>query len=289
MDNLSAPNLVHAPMLVERRFLPSHALLHTVVEYFQVMYAPPMTVARTIPNTRLDGWAVLEGSFQIDYDGSGRYRPVPAAGFGPMRDKPLWFRTVEGLRAVNVKCYPHLLSAAQFAPLQAGGEALGFDQIFPKAAAAQLLHVLRGGFPEEEKVRSLEMFLAQWLSEAAIGPDTWLKSVMLSMGEEAAVMDRLAARSFVSVKTLERRFQQYTGLNPKLFCKLARFQRALRDIGKNASESSTVPFLWNAGYYDQSHFIKDCRAITGLPPNRLFCQLPGLLTDIILIEGPQTR
>jgi AraC-like DNA-binding protein len=272
-------------MLVARRFWPVHALLHTVVEHFQVVDTPPMTVARSIPNTRLDGWAVLEGSFEIDYDGSGRYRPAPAAGFSPMCDRPLWFRTVEGMRAVNFKCYPYLLGAVPFATLQARDEVVGFEGIFPKKAAAAFLKMLRSPATEAQKMEDLEVFLAKWLADGLQCPDDWLRSVMFNIGADPVGIERLAAASFVSVKTLERRFQRHTGLNPKSFCKLARFQQALKAIQQNPPESSAIPCLWDAGYYDQSHFIKDCRAITGLPPGRLFQFLPTSLTDIILLQS----
>ncbi len=269
-------------MLVNQHFAPSHALLHTAVECIQVMEVAPMALARSIPNTRVDGWVVLEGSFEICSDESGTYRPVPLAGICPLRDKPLLFKTVEGFRALNFKCYPHLLSAPALAPLPSSSAALSFEHLFPRKEVAALLDVVRADVPDALKIRELEFFLARWLL-SPMSPDDWLQSVMRSIwAAESGGVEHLAAHSFVSVKTLERRFHQQTGLKPKVFCKLARLQRTLKAIQQDTAGQVALPHVWQAGYYDQSHFIKDCRAITGLPPGRLFAQLPKLLTDIIL-------
>ncbi|GAB5525720.1 MAG: hypothetical protein Roseis2KO_35920 [Roseivirga sp.] len=37
-----------------------------------------------------------------------------------------------------------------------------------------------------------------------------------------------------------------------------------------------------SGYYDQSHFVKACRKLTGLKPREMFSRLPGEITDFVV-------
>jgi AraC-like DNA-binding protein len=271
-------------MFVSQRYLPVHPLLQDVVEYFQIVESAPMSLARSIPNTRIDGWLLLEGSFGICSDISGPYLPVPIAGLAPMRDLPIYFSTIEGFRVVNFKCYPHLLSMPVLASLKSAVQALAFEQIFPKKEVVILLEVLKARSPDEEKIMAIESFLAAWLLCDAPA-DNWLQSVLNAIRKSDGRVEHLAACSFVSVKTFERRFQQQIGISPKTFCKLARFQQIVKAINCANPQQPAQSHSWNAGYYDQSHFIKDCRAITGLPPSRLFSQLPTMITDLILMDS----
>src|SRR5262245_46456475 len=70
----------------------------------------------------------------------------------------------------------------------------------------------------------------------------------------------LSPRRFIQV------FTEEVGLTPKLFCRIQRFQDALRRV------ETGQPFGWAdvaqaCGYYDQAHFIHDFRSFSGLSPS----------------------
>ena len=67
-------------------------------------------------------------------------------------------------------------------------------------------------------------------------------------------------------RQLERRFLAQVGVSPKRFAALARFERAL-DIMKRAPSLTDAAFA--AGYYDQSHFIREFRRFAGVAPGKL--------------------
>jgi AraC-like DNA-binding protein len=270
-------------MLNNKRFLPNHPLLQPVVDCFQVMECPPLTFSRSIPNTRIDGWVLLEGSFEIDMEGLGFYRSVPTAAFVPMSDHPMFFRTFEGFRVINIKCFPHLLGLLAFTPASLG-DIVSFDVFSSKRDIDILLKNLHHAVSVDKKVTCLENFMVDCLLKNKM-PDEWLLTVLNKIGLEAPIpINVLAAQAFMSVKTFERRFQRLTGLKPKLFHKLSRFQQVLKAIQQTPPGHSTVHPIWQTGYYDQSHFIKDCRAISGLPPGQLLARLPDFVTDLVLLD-----
>jgi AraC-like DNA-binding protein len=71
--------------------------------------------------------------------------------------------------------------------------------------------------------------------------------------------DGLSTRRFIDV------VRQHAGLAPKLYCRVRRFQAALRRIPAGRAVDWTDVSL-ASGYFDQAHFIHDFRAISGLSP-----------------------
>jgi AraC-like DNA-binding protein len=69
----------------------------------------------------------------------------------------------------------------------------------------------------------------------------------------------LSARRFIEV------FGDHVGMTPKLYCRVRRFQAALKLIGGQAEVDWALVAL-SCGYFDQAHFIRDFRAFAGVTP-----------------------
>jgi len=66
----------------------------------------------------------------------------------------------------------------------------------------------------------------------------------------------------VSARHLRRLTSQYLGLSPKEFAKVFRFQKALL-----AMNTDGCPNVWADYYYDQPHFNRDFKNMSGVTPN----------------------
>jgi AraC-like DNA-binding protein len=75
----------------------------------------------------------------------------------------------------------------------------------------------------------------------------------------------LSSRHFIQI------FSQEVGLTPRLFCRVQRFQEVLRQIGK-AQQVGWTNIALTCGYFDQSHFIHDFQAFSGLNPTTYLLQ-----------------
>ncbi|MGK3203278.1 helix-turn-helix domain-containing protein [Amycolatopsis sp. MEPSY49] len=71
----------------------------------------------------------------------------------------------------------------------------------------------------------------------------------------------------VSERRLRRRFVQAVGYGPATYLRVARFQRA---VALATRVSGLAALAVAAGYSDQAHLSRDCRALTGLTPRRYF-------------------
>ncbi len=87
-------------------------------------------------------------------------------------------------------------------------------------------------------------------------------------------ISRLADMVFCSKRNLERMFLNYTGVTPKDFSKVIRFQKTL-SMKQGTPEISLTRLAFESGYCDQAHFINDFKSITSLTPGEYFFKYPA--------------
>ena len=68
-------------------------------------------------------------------------------------------------------------------------------------------------------------------------------------------------------KKLERAFKTSVGYTPKQYCRIIRFNKAIRQMGPDRNVSLTK-IGYACGYFDQSHFIKDFYRYAGTAPGK---------------------
>src|ERR1700681_910744 len=81
-------------------------------------------------------------------------------------------------------------------------------------------------------------------------------------------IETLVRSSNLSASQFQRRFAAQVGMTPKLFARTIRFDRALF-ARRNAPNRLWTDIIHELGYFDQAHFIRECRAFASLPPSSL--------------------
>jgi len=74
----------------------------------------------------------------------------------------------------------------------------------------------------------------------------------------------VSQRNKISARYLHQLFSQYTGLTPKLYCQISRFQHSLQLLQGGDQKMTSIGY--DSGYFDQSHFIREFKTFTGLTP-----------------------
>jgi len=82
-------------------------------------------------------------------------------------------------------------------------------------------------------------------------------------------VEELAREAGLSKRQLERKFQDIVGISPKKFSSIVRFQAALQLFRDN---DTLTALAYDAGYFDQAHFIKDFQSYTGQSPESFFAR-----------------
>jgi len=71
----------------------------------------------------------------------------------------------------------------------------------------------------------------------------------------------------VNSRMLERRFKANLGFSPKMFIRLVRFQKIVEKLRSYPASHRLTDIAHEFGYTDQSHFIKDFKALSGVLPS----------------------
>lgn len=92
-----------------------------------------------------------------------------------------------------------------------------------------------------------------------------------------ANMDYLNVEHFcleygINQRKLERIFNKYIGISPKLYSRLNRFQKVVNHLANTNNPAKLVSLAYEYEYWDQTHFIKDFKAFSGCSPSQFIKQ-----------------
>lgn len=121
----------------------------------------------------------------------------------------------------------------------------------------------------DKRIELIENFLLYRLSgsERKLDKIAMVNNIMNEIRQDDFFdnIENVASRHGVTSRYLQKLFLQYTGLTPKLYTKINRFQNSLRLVTKR--DVSFTSIAYDCGYFDQSHFIREFKSFTGLTPS----------------------
>jgi AraC-like DNA-binding protein len=139
------------------------------------------------------------------------------------------------------------------------------DDVFGKAGR-DLVEQLQDERDWERRFDRMESFIAERL-RIAPPPAEDMAYAWHRMNEAGGciAIGSLAVEMGFSRKQLITRFRDHIGMTPKLTARILRFQRA-RSLIEQAEELNWSDIAFDAGYYDQSHLIRDFVEFSGSSP-----------------------
>lgn len=137
-------------------------------------------------------------------------------------------------------------------------------------ASVKQLHEQLLNIPSlKKKIELIENFLIRRMmdSKKRSGKIALVSHIMSDMKQRSFTdkVETVASRYDISPRYLQNLFLQSTGVTPKLFGKINRFQHSLGLI--NQKNNSLTNIAYEAGYFDQSHFIREFKSFTGVTPS----------------------
>lgn len=183
--------------------------------------------------------------------------------------RPLSFRSLGKNTMLGIRFFPH--TAACFLPEEISlfnDQVSDFKDVVGKPVATlheKLLEASTLG----QRIELLDTYLLAQLSkqEKNLNKLPLISKVMheLKQADFFEHIEQVAARYGISSRYLQKIFLEYTGLTPKLYSKINRFQNSLLLLGEK--DRSLTSIAYDCGYFDQSHFIRDFKSFTGLTPS----------------------
>lgn len=122
----------------------------------------------------------------------------------------------------------------------------------------------------EEAIKIAEAFLEKMILKSKrelLGIDK--ASQLILCQNKPVLIENLANETCLSIRQFNRKFNERTGVNPKTFDKIVRFNNTFRI--KNAKPTlDWLSIALACGYYDYQHLVKDYKEFTSLTPTGLF-------------------
>lgn len=125
---------------------------------------------------------------------------------------------------------------------------------------------------QEARIQSLENY---WLSKHRGFEHPFLQNVVdeIMNEDEPSSLAEVAQKNGISRMTLNKHFDLHIGTTPSQFRKIVRFRNAMKQYRQKISAENLTDISSAVDYFDQSHMIKDFKALTKHPPKAFFSKL----------------
>ena len=114
------------------------------------------------------------------------------------------------------------------------------------------------------KTKRLQEFFSDFAVEATSSKSSQLIWQSLALGDDCRVAD-LSAKAGLSESYFRKFFREKVGMSAKRFVKIRRINKAITLI-KNYPSMQLTEIAYALGFFDQSHFIREFKSITGKIP-----------------------
>lgn len=117
------------------------------------------------------------------------------------------------------------------------------------------------------KVKAIEEEFQDFMHSNQVTVDSKYKIVQTLVETDASIpLKALQEKHGISERSLERYFKTNIGLAPKYYSRIIRFSSIFKLVQDKSVDWADI--VHRAGYYDQSHFIKNFKEFTGEDPSK---------------------
>lgn len=120
---------------------------------------------------------------------------------------------------------------------------------------------------EQATIKFMYEFLESKLEEAAgdLNASILMATSIIIESKGDISINEVAQKVFLTERTFERQFSRQTGLGPKQFADIVKFNFSIGKVAGKENQSLTE-IGYESGYADQSHFIRSFKKFVGTTP-----------------------
>ena len=180
---------------------------------------------------------------------------------------PVTFALAESFHYFGVRFFP-----AAFAQLfnidvsQITNQYIKLSDVLPHFSLA-----IQEATPRKHSIEEIQMsfdsYLGSILHKATPDYDARFYDALIQILRSRGNHPIQSLSTGIGTRQLRRLFKQYVGESPKVFSKIVRFQHFLQSKPSRQSLRQNKEFF-DAGYFDQAHFIREFKSFYGLTPKQ---------------------
>jgi len=239
------------------RIIEPAVCLRPFIKTFLIVETADERINRLLPDTT--------AGLAIRYKGEVRYlngkpEALPAFALSGLRTSAKLVQYAQGSGNILVQFKEGGAAAFFQQPVyELMNESIALDHFVKSAEIGLLEERLNEAGSIDEKVTCVEEFLISKLRPGR--PDLLVNAAIQKIQDLNGYLkiSQLAGNLFISHDAFEKRFRRVVGVTPKQYANTIRM-KAL--IGQGQSGTSAL----GAGFFDQSHFIREFKKFTGLTP-----------------------
>jgi AraC-like DNA-binding protein len=202
---------------------------------------------------------------KVDYKQNNAQGTLPPSVISGLRKSPRTFTYSQNTSNLIIKFKEGTASAFFKEPLhEFFAISISLDSIIQRSLIEQIEEQLAEAATNPQRIAIIESFLISRLREPK--PDLFVqnavKVIQYSKGDIR--INELMDKVPLSRDAFEKRFRKATGTTPKQFSTIIRLNNLIDNLH---NDSSLTNAALTAGYFDQSHFIKDFKSFTGQLPH----------------------
>lgn len=246
-------------------YIPSDPL-KPFIRSFAIQEAAEEATYRVLPDTGIVvGFQYKGRLFRVE---NGSPAALDTSGLSGLADHSRTFRNLPGTGTILV--FFKEAGAAPFfrQPLhEVFRESVSLDNFLLRSELLCLEEQLVEAPTNPERIARLERFFIGRM--ATVEPDRLVLAALALIHQNKGnirIRD-LAGQLHTSQSPLEKRFRSAVGASPKKFASIVRLKNVLRQYSPTGSLTGLG---YEAGFYDQAHFIREFKSFTGETPEDFF-------------------
>jgi AraC-like DNA-binding protein len=242
--------------------------LKPYIKSFVVSETTDESTYKVLPDTGIVIGFQYKG--KLSYLDKGKQIFLNTSGITGLRDSIRLFKNSPDIGSILVFFKEGGASAFFKQPLhELFRESISLDNFMLRSELLILEERLNEATGDLKKINIIEQFLLSKMVSHT--PDHLVLTALALIHKSKGTIriKELMHQLNISQSPLEKRFRQVVGTSPKKFASIVRFKHTLQAYhpGKSLTDLS-----YEAGFYDQAHFIKEFKQFTGETPESFLSQ-----------------
>ncbi|KIO75019.1 hypothetical protein TH53_23160 [Pedobacter lusitanus] len=155
-------------------------------------------------------------------------------------------------------------------------EGMDPDILIDKTCFAELWQQLAALNVVSDKIKLIEGYTASFVADNESFAMPLLSGRSYFNNSSIQPVKAIAADAALTERTIQQRFQKFTGYSPKEILRFIRFKEVIYQlINQKDKEIDLFELIGQHGYHDQSHLIKDFNHFLGTTPRKFMKNLVG--------------
>jgi AraC-like DNA-binding protein len=146
-------------------------------------------------------------------------------------------------------------------------ESVSLDNFMLRSELLFLEEELAEAKTDDKRISAVERFLISRLKNTAPDKLVLAALALIHKNKGNVRIRELIDQLHISQSPLEKRFREAVGTSPKKFASIVRLKYVVNEYNP---KSSLTKVGYEAGFYDQAHFIKEFKSFTGETPEKFF-------------------